>query len=290
MTEPFALNLTPYQWQIGQLVFGPNTPYTILGVNPAAYNVNAQDYQVALSDETRMAQDTLQAQPITFTIGVRDNAPQPQFANTLPDDLVTKSSKLLTALQAEWKANDVRLQWGAMKPLIFCDGYGSVRRVYGRPRKFQYTRKRKGSQFNKVTAEYARADTQSYTDIEYAAALTEGAGPETFTRLGGDADSWLRVVFAGPQTNPVVVIGDLQIQLQRTIDDGVLVEVNSYPWSRRIIDSNGVNGRNWLIGNTLYLDQIHIPPATPLPMSWAATGTSDASSCTVLWRDAYHTI
>lgn len=290
MTDPFALNLRPYQWQIGQLVFGPNTQYTILGVNPASYNVNAQDYQVSLSDETRMAQDTLQAQPITFTIGVRDNAPQRNIANTLPDDLVLKSSKLLTALQNEWKANDARLLWGSMKPLIFCDGYGSVRRVYGRPRKFQYTRKRQGSQFNRVTCEYARADTLSYTDTEYAAALDLNADPETFTRLGGDAESWLRIVLTGPQVNPIIVVGDLQIQLQTTIAAGVAVEVNSYPWSRRIIDSNNVNGRTWLIGNTRYLDQIHIPPGTPLPMSWSATGTSGASECVVLWRDAYNIV
>lgn len=290
MTEPFAMNLRPYQWQIGQLVFGPHTQYEILGVNLAAYNVNAQDYQVALSDETRMAQDTLQAQPITFNIGVRDNAPQRNIAGTLPNDLVTKSSKLLTALQTEWKANDVRLQWGSMKPLIFCDGYGSVRRVYGRPRKFQYTRKRQGSQFNKVTAEYARADTLSYTDVEYAAALVEGDSAETFTRVGGDADSWIRVVFTGPQTNPIVVIGDLQIQLQHTIAAGTALEVNSYPWTRRIIDSNGLNWRTTLIGNTKYLDQLHIPTATPLPMSWSATGTTGASGCVVLWRDAYNTV
>jgi hypothetical protein len=283
-------NLRPYQWQIGDLVFGPYTSYPILGVNPASYNVNAQDYQVALSDETRMAQDTLQAQPITFTIGVRDNAPVPNMANMLPADLITKSSRLLTALQSEWKGNEVRLQWGALKPLIFCDGYGSVRRVYGRPRKFQYTRKRRGSSFHKVTCEYARADTLSHSDIEYAAALELNTGPETFTRLGGDADSWLRVLLTGPQTNPIVVIGNLQIQLQTVIAAGVQVEVNSYPWTRRIIDSNGVNGRTWMIGNTKYLDQLHIPPNTPLPMSWSATGTTSASACTVLWRDAYNTI
>jgi hypothetical protein len=177
-----------------------------------------------------------------------------------------------------------------MKPLIFCDGYGSVRRVYGRPRKFQYSRKHKGSQFYRVAAEYARADTLSYTDTEYAASLVLGADPAVYTRVGGDADSWLRVLFYGPQTNPVVVIGGIQIQLQRTIAAGTVVEVNSYPWTRRIIDSNGINGRTWLIGNTLYLDQIHIPPATPLPMSWAATGTTSASKCVVLWRDAYNTI
>lgn len=283
-------NLRPYQWQIGDLVFGEHTKYPVVGVTIATYNVNNQDYQIPLSNETRMGQDTLQAGPITFTMGVFDNAPMQHGYNSLPDDLILKSSKLLTALQREWKADDIRLQWGALKPLIYCDGYGSVRQIYGRPRKFTYTRKRPGSQFHKVTAEYARIDTLTYTDTEYSAPLTVGAPPVSYTRDGGDAPAWYRVLLDGPQVNPLVIVGDDQIQLQHTIADGVTVEVNSYPWSRRIVDSNGINWRTTLIGNSKYLDRLTIPADTSTPMSWTATGTGAHSRCRVLWRDAYNTV
>lgn len=283
-------NLVPYQWQLGELVFGERTRYPVLGVNIATYNVNNQDFQVPLSNETRMGQDTLQAGPITFTMGVYDNAPVSYEYNSLPDDLILKSSKLLTALQREWKADDVRQQWGELKPLIYCDGYGSVRRIYGRPRKFTYTRKRPGSQFHKVTAEYARIDTLTYTDAEFAAGLINGADPVGYTRDGGDAASWYRAVLFGPQTNPLVIVGGDEIQLQTVIPAGVQVEVNSYPWSRRIIDSNGINWRTTLIGNSKYLDQLTIPADTSVPMSWVATSTNSDSACLVLWRDAYNTI
>jgi hypothetical protein len=283
-------NLRPYQFQLGDLVFGEHTKYPVVGVTIATYNVNNQDFQIPQSNETRMGQDTLQAGPITFTMGVFDNAPMGYGYNTLPDDLILKSSKLLTALQKEWKADDVRQQWGALKPLVYCDGYGVVRQIYGRPRKFTYTRKRPGSQFHKVTAEYARIDTLTYTDTEFAAELTNGAGPVGFTRDGGDARAWYRVLLTGPQTNPLIIVGADQIELQLTIADGVEVEVNSYPWSRRIIDSNGVNLRTTLIGNSKYLDRLGIPADTSVPMSWVASGTSGDSECVVLWRDAYNTV
>jgi hypothetical protein len=282
--------LRPYQWQLGDVIFGEYTKYPVLGVQIATYNVNNQDFQIPQSNETRMGQDTLQAGPLTFTMGVYDNAPVRYGYNSLPDDLILKSSKLLTALQKEWKADEVRQQWGVLKPLIYCDGYGSVRQIYGRPRKFTYTRKRPGSLFHKVTAEYARIDTLTYTDTEYSVGLNNADSPVSYTRDGGDATAWYRVLLVGPQTNPLVIVGDDQIQLQTTIAAGVTVEVNSYPWSRRIVDSLGVNRRTTLIGNSKYLDRLGIPAATSVPMSWFAAGTTSASKCLVLWRDAYNTV
>lgn len=284
-------NLRPYQWQIGNIIFGPGTPYTVLSVKPQSYKINAEDFQLALSNETRMGIDTEAAQPIMFDIGVRDNAPMPYIANSLPVDLIEKSSRLLEALQTEWKAADVRDVWGQLKPLSYCDGYGVHKRIYGRPRKFAYSAKTKTSQFYKVQAEYARVDSLSYSEIEYAATLTNGAAPVSYTRTSGEADAWFRVLLTGPMSSgATVVVGSSNIQLQDDIADGVVVEVSSYPWARRVIDSNGNNLRTALVGATVYLDLLKIPMLTPLPMSWTATGTTSASSCVVLWRDAYNVL
>ena len=283
-------NLRPYQWQLGDTVFGRGTSYPVLSAKPQSYNVNNQDFQVPLADELRMGQDSLQAGPLMFKIGVIDNAPMAYIPNTLPDALVAKSSKLLTTLQKEWKADEIKQQYGALKPLTYCDGYGVARQIYGRPRKFDYTLKRKGSQFHVVTAEYARVDTLSYTETEYAVSLELNADPVFYTREGGDALSWFRVVFTGPMTNPLAMVGECEVRLQTTIAAGVRVEVNSYPWSRRVIDSEGFNRRTTLIGNTLYLDQLRIPPDDSLAMWWTATGTTEASRCAVLWRDALNTL
>jgi hypothetical protein len=282
-------NLRRFQYQIGNVVLGPGTQYEVLGMSIAAYNVTNQDSQVQLSDEVTMAQDTFQAQSITLTIGVKDNAPT-QFATSLPEDLVTKASKLLGVLQDEWKANEVKQLWGTYKPLIYCDGYGLVKQIYGRPRKFQYMPKTQTSQYRKVTAEYARLDTLCYADIESKTApLVNNAAPVLYT-TAGDANSWFRILLQGPQSNPTITVGEVEVQLQTDILAGVQVEVSGYAWQRRIIDSNSINLRTTMFGNTLYLDQLLIAKNTATPISWSATNTSGASGCLVLWRDAFNVI
>lgn len=283
-------NLRRYQWQINDIVFGAHTQYTILGTNIASYNVNAQDSQIPLADQVTMGQDSRQAQSVNFTIGVHDNAPTPHFTNSLPWDLTLKSSLLLEDLQDAWFADDVKQQWGQYKPLIFCDGYGITKMIFGRPRKFQYSTKTKTSRWRKVTAEFARMDTLCYAEIETRTDfLVNGADPVDYT-TASRANTWFRVYLNGPMSNPHIIVGDNDIQLGMDIADEVQVEVSSYPWARRIIDSNGINWRTKLIGNTKYLDQLLLPKNTPIPMSWSATGTSEDTQCAVLWHDAYNVI
>lgn len=283
-------NLRPHQWQLGDLVFGDHTQYPVLSYKPQAYTINNQDSQTPLSDEIRMGQDSFQATVLAMKIGVKDNAPMRYIPGHLPCDLVTKSSKLLDALQDEWKADEVKQQWGQLKPLIHCDGYGSVRRIYGRPRKFEPTPKTKTSQFHVVTAEFARIDTLTHADRESKVTLVNGADPQNYTRTKGRAAAWFRVLLVGPMVDPQVTVGAQQIQLQYTVPAGVAVEVSGYPWSRRIIDSLGDTLRTTLVGNTKYLDQLKIPASTATPMQFVASGTSGASGCSVLWRDAYNVI
>ncbi|OBK14096.1 hypothetical protein [Mycobacterium asiaticum] len=282
-------NLTRGQWQIGELVMGPGTQYDVMPPKIGSYNVNNQDSQLPLTDTVLFGQDTFQGGTLTFTIGVKDNSPMRYIPNTLPTDLVTKASKLLGVLQAEWKADEVKQQFGGAKALIHCDGYGVTKQIWGRPRKFEYTPKTKTSQWRTVTAEFQRLDTVCHADTESLAGLTLDADP-VFYSTGGDAACWFRVLLIGPQSHPIVNVGNNEIELNHDILAGVTVEVSSYPWMRRVIDSNGVNWRNKLIGQTKYLDQLQLPPSSPLPMSWTAEDTSPASRCLVLWRDAYQVI
>lgn len=283
-------NLRPFQYQISDLVFGKYTDYPVLGRKPQAYEINNQDTQVVQSNEIQFGKDTLKAGPIVFKIGVRDNAPVRYLANSLPADLVDKSSKLLTALQKEWKADDIRQQFGEVLPIIYCDGYGSVRRVYGRPRKFEYTPKTETSSFNVVTCEFQRIDTQTYSDTEFFVSLVNGADPVVHTRDGGDAQAWYRILLYGPMAAGATVnVGVNNFVYNEDILAGDFVEISSYPWQRRVVDSNGINKRRQLIGNTKYLNVPKLPPNTSISMSWSASLTSGDSACLVLWRDAYHT-
>lgn len=288
-------NLRPFQYQIADLVFGKYTQYPVLGSKPSSYEINNQDYQVVQSNEIQFGKDTLKAGTIIFTIGVRDNAPVRYLANSLPADLVEKSSKLLEALQSEWKADEIRQQFGEVLPIIFCDGYGSVRRVYGRPRKFEYTPKTETSSFHKVTAEFQRVDTVTYSDTEFVVSLVNGDPAVFHTREGGRAQSWYRILLYGPMAAGATInVGVDNFVYNRDILAGKFVEISSYPWQRRVVEGNVdgtgvlISRRRNLIGNTKYLNVPKLPPNTSISMSWSASLTSGDSRCLVLWRDAYH--
>jgi hypothetical protein len=72
----------------------------------------------------------------------------------------------------------------------------------------------------------------------------------------------------GPLTHPIVSVGTVQIELGIDITSNTVLEVSSYPWMRRIVDSNNVNWRAALIGSSQYLDQLQIPPQTEVALRW----------------------
>lgn len=288
------MGLQPYQFQlyvdgVNDVTFGRNTKYPVSKVNIASYNVNNQDFQVARSNETRMGIDTRQPQSITFTMGVIDSAPINNALGSIASPLVVESMPRLSALQRAWKAKQYAENYGALTYISYCDGYGSVRRIYGRPRKFQYTRKSPKSTFYQVSAEFARADNLTHDDNEVAHAITDSPAP--ITRRGGDADCWLRMQLTGPMATPAMIIGGWSAALNIDIAAGQVIELSSYPWARYIIDVNtGINYRPALTGNSPYLDQMTIPPGETIQTYYTATGLTAESACTLWYRDAYNII
>jgi hypothetical protein len=285
--------LAPFQFQLGSTVFGQNTIYPVAKVDIQTYNIQAQDFQVTRSDEIRMGVDTFAAGPIMFEIGVIDNAPLRNLLGgvdkNLPLDLSGRGSAALTKIQKEWKAEEVKGVWGELKPLLVCGADGVTRRIYGRPRKFTYTRKTPKSQFFRIVAEYARIDTKSYDDKETMLAVT--VSDKKLRRVTGDAESWYRALFYGPLNKPKLYINGVDaINLDLDIPAGSVVEVSSYPWARRVVDDKGINWRTKLIGNTKYLDQLSLLPATDYTVKFSAGGTTAASKVALVWRDAHNVV
>ena len=177
------MTLHPFQYQIGNTVFGFQTDIPVSQVDIQTYNVNAQDFQVVRTDETRFGIDTLVPGPIVFKMAVLDNYVLPNAAGLSSDEIEVLDSifankgLLLPQLAKSWKANDTRSQWGATIPLLFCDSDGVVRRIYGRPGKFTYARKSRISAWFDVQAEFRRADTYAYDDIETYVEIEKGSDP-----------------------------------------------------------------------------------------------------------------
>ncbi len=269
--------LKPGQYQIGNYVFGRDTDTIVANLDIQTYNVNTQDFQVDRTDERRFGIDTHVPGSINFDLAVLNNYRIDNIVDLtdqVPAGIMDQSRSLIGKLLTEWKSDDVRRTWGAMKPLYFCDSDGVTRRVYGRPGKFTHGAIKKNTEWIPAKAEFRRADTKAYDDTETFLELTEGANPVYVHRTAGDTDAWLRVLIYGPANHPIITLGNYQIELDLAIAENTVVEVSSYPWMRRIVDSDGNNWRSKLIGETVYLDQLVLPANTYIPMRWTNNAVS----------------
>jgi hypothetical protein len=171
-----------------------------------------------------------------------------------------------------------------MKMILFKDTDGITRRIYGRPGKFQHGAVEQ-NEWVDVQAEFRRADTNAYEDVETFIEITEDANPVYILRDTGDADAWFRLLLYGPITHPVVTVGNCQVELDLDIPENTIVEVSSYPWMRRVVDSNNVNWRAAVIGQTQYLDQLKIPANTPIPLRWTTNSAGAGATGMVTWTE-----
>ena len=294
--------LKPYQYQLGSSIFGRGTEIPVSNVEIQPYNVNAQDFQISRTDENRFGIDTLAPAPIIFTMAVMENYPLEPVAQfgTIIDSLINRGS-LLSSLAHGWKSTDTRRVWGATVPLLFCDADGTVLRIYGRPGKFMYKpRVSNRNLWIDIQAEFRRGDTFAHSDIEYyvgspddptgATGLPPGHAPVLAARGYGDAPAWVRILFTGPMTHPVVQYGANTIELDVTIPAGKSLEINTYPWSRRVVDSDGINWRAKVIGDTKYLDQINFPAGENINISWTCGGADTTTGLYFMWREAHNVI
>ncbi len=297
------MTLQPYQYQLGDVKFGRDTQIPVQKVDIQTYNVNNQDFQVQRSDENRFGVDTLAPAPIVFTMSVLNNYELESMSGMstapFPDDLFANNNSALTQLAKQWKNPSLRMSWGATVPLLFCGKDGETKRIYGRPGKFAHgARNKSGENWIDVQAEFRRSDTYAHSDIEYFVGhptLASGLPPDGTTtvnaaRLDGDADSWLRFLIYGPMTHATISYGDRTLELASTIASGVVLEVSSYPWIRRVVDSLNINHRTEVIGETQYLDQIKFPAGSDMDIHWTCTGGDASTQLFVLWREAYNVI
>lgn len=274
------MTLTKGQYQIGDIVFGNGTNIIVTSFEVQSYDLNAQDYQISRSDETRFGTDTFKPTTISMNIEVIYNWLLDPFKSTIPNFWADKPT--VGDLSSEWRADDVRSSWGAIKPLFFCSRDGLTKMIFGRPGQFSAEKPSHLSPIIKCVAQFRRADTYVYAVAEEAKALTSST---TVTRSAGDTDTWCRVVIHGPASNPGIQIGSEYIFVERTIPAGKSIEINTYPWSRRVIDSDGLNLRNYLASDSSYLDKIKVPMGTT-----PARIVRGAQSANLYWRDAWSAV
>lgn len=276
------MTLQEGQYQIGSLVFGQGTMYQCLGVELTGYTSQVGDVPIPDSDEIRFRKDFFQPSSIQFSLGVLDNYALVGGAT------ITDGDSLLEALHKEWRADEIRKIWGYTKPLIYCRNE-VTRRVYGRPRDFSSSARRKRPGWYDVVMTYQRADTVVYDDETNGVLdIANGAAPTPLVRGDGLGPTWMEIYITGPGVNPTVKVGPYTIELNYTLAALEVVQINSYPWERRAISSNGQNISAKMIGNSPYLNELSIPPGASYNVELDfASGATGASQLDVLWREAW---
>lgn len=273
-------NLVKGQYQIGDVVLGKGTNIIVTAFDAKPYDINAQDYQVSRTDEMRFGYDSFKPTTIEMQMEVIYNWLIDPYKGTRTN--FWHSMPTVNDLAVEWRGNDVRTSWGALKPLYYCgrDGIGKV--IFGRPGQFSAEKLTAWATNIKCVGEFRRSDTFSYSATEYITSMTSNS---TITRTQGNTDTWFRVIINGPATNPSIQVGSATFQINTTLASGKTIEVSSYPWSRRIVNSDGVNLRSSLSGTSPYLDKMILPMGIS-----NARIISGATSAYVAWRDTWSEI
>lgn len=289
------MSLKEGQYQIGDFVFGVGTQAVISSFEQTGYTITPGDYALPQSDEVRFRKDFLQPATILMTVSAMDNYILDNFweESSAPPEF-PKGSEIMEQFMKEWRADEIRKIWGYTKPLRY-KRLGQLRRVYGRPRDIATPPRRMGPGWYDMVCAYQRADTFSYSDVEYGALnllpTTLGTPGGTVVRQDGEAPTWVNIFITGPIANPKVTLGSFTIDMTGyTLAAGELVQITSYPWERRAVSSNGNNISPKLVGASPYLDKLVLPAGVSWNTGLHGTGTNGNTRLNVIWREAYHSL
>lgn len=285
------------QYRIGDFVFGSNTNVRIVNFSKESDETQNMDLPVSRTDELRFGKDSITPTPITLEMLVLDNH------NIITGEPIgIQAGEAQERLKYEWRNDGGRKVWNSQKPLYYCRR-GIQKVVFGRPRKFTQGWDRKHDCL-RIVADYQPVDVMSYGATEYGDTVLPtpvGELPGTIVRgdliergvrvPGGSCDGWCRFILNGPINKPVIELSTGQkITIDYNIPAGVVVEVSSYPWQRRVVTSTNLSLSARLIDNSPYLDEIRVPPNETVHFGLHGTGTTSETNIIGLWREAYTTV
>lgn len=183
---------------------------------------------------------------------------------------------------------------------------GRIRRCYGRPRRAAGTDEDLTHEgYTGLIADFATRDGKFYDEDETVLSVssvlptfygltdpltdpltmpTPTTRPATLSIAG--QPTWVRVVFHGPCTNPVVDLGDFKIKLNATIAAQRKVTVDPRPWSRGVLGSGNVNFAGSLSHDTPPLRQLKLTPGERI-VNYSCTDPTGTSFVEVAFRNCY---
>lgn len=278
-------------------------------------NVSLDDGGFAPGSTDWAVQDSESSQTGTTHFG-RDRLLGPTWNWQLHVDRDDDSEALtsLAELKTAWRALHIRDTPGAVIPLRYrLDG--RVRRIYGRPRRFEDTPTNTilGGHIP-VSVDFKCVDGFTYDDEMQQVTLlvgseyedeTEDTGggfvfpiffphvtlPPTRTRqqleIGGDAPAYPIVTFTGPLVNPRLITDDWTLALDLTIADGDYVKIDTRPWVMTALLNGSASVAGSLGRRTRMSKIVFNPGRFEARFDGFSSGTG---TCSVQWASTWNSL
>lgn len=288
--------LNDFQYEIGNVVLGPGTPFTIAdieGLGPA--DVRTADVEPPSEDGTWLGVDYFQGRVIRMDAGIK-------MAGS-PDGVLDQLAQL-TAVVAD---NTVRGQGGATTELRIKLPGRDVRVVHGRLRRAKPTLAQMIHGWAPLDLEFQAADHLFYSDTSATVSIPLGViatggftapvvAPIVVNSLGdttrpgwvdntGTAPTWPIVTVTGPCANPTIthVETGMQLAFNGSIGVGEWVQIDTRPTRRSVTRSGGGITSLKPISR---IDRFQLPPGLS-EIRWNATDPTNTCSLAVTWWPAF---
>lgn len=283
VTQPLQ-GLAEGQWSLDGLTFGPGTPFNLARFTIGGPDLRTADGPRAREDGDWFGRDYRGGRTITFEL------------NVLDDDYAVLDA--LAVLESAWDAPGVRARPDGVSVLSYCRG-GQLRRVFGRPRRFDPSSDLDWAGNVPVTCDFRTKGHHFYSDVEFSTTIGfvpeaqgglilpvtlplvlsgSGAASQAIT-VAGTEPAWLGWRVNGPILNPgLEVSGVWSATLDVSLASDQWAVVDPQPWGRGVHRNDGAGLAGKFTPESQRLSLMRVPPGTHevVLRGQDPTGTSSA--------------
>lgn len=296
ITDDYNFEILPSTGATDGFVFGIGREVSLDdgGFTPGSTDWSVQDTENSQNGTTAFGRERLLGPTWNFQLHVNRD-----------DDAGALDT--LRRFRTAWHALHIRETPGAVLPLRYKLN-GEVRRIYGRPRRFEAPPDNKiMGGYIPVAVDFKCVDGFTYADTDTVVTLRLGAELDdagvdsgggfifpvifpavtlpptrkaTQVLVEGDAPAYPIVRFEGPVVNPALKTNEWTLSLDYIIPQGQWVEIDTRPWKMTAM-LNGVTSVAGFLGRRQRLSKVRFNPGR---FQARYTGFSSSESlCTVRW-------
>jgi hypothetical protein len=299
LTRDHTFEIFPYEnTSAGAVKFGIGED---VSVNAEGFRPGANEWQV--QDQVSPTRGT--------TLFGRDQLLGPSWAwdGHINRQDIEGALESLAALRTAWIPPEEVIDTPGMMSVVRYRLVDRVRRIYGRPRRFDAPPTNTILNGHiPVTMDFKAVDAFTYDDLESAETLdfvpSSSGGvifPVTFPftslpsgdragaiHVNGDRPAHPIIRFNGPITNPSLSAAGWTVSLDMTIADGSYVEIDTRPWKLTVL-RNGVYSEAGKLGRRQWLKDIKLPVGN-VELQYRGQAAEAAPTCIVKWRSTYSSL